>query len=359
MADDAYRFDRFLLDPEDRQLRLEGAPIDLNARYLDALTLLVREQGRLISKDRFLDEIWRGVPVTEEALTQCIRSLRRRLGDDAARPRFIETVPKHGYRFIAPVIVVQARERQASEAALTPCRAAPRAAALDEVLRTGRAAMAGGGAAGLVGGLAYGVVGVSDLDQSGGGGASAVLVIACLTAIVGLLGGTGVGFGIATSRFASTHRGLWGVLGGAVGGMVIGAVVKLVGIDAFNLLFGQSPGDITGAPEGAILGGMIGIAVWAAGRSSATTAVVIAGLLGVSAGVLISVGGGRLMGGSLDLLSARFPESHLSLGHLGAFTNEAGFGPRIRIVTAGLEGLLFGGAVVAAILMQRRRPAGP
>ena len=98
-----FRFDRFLLDPEDRQLRRDGAPVDLNARYLDALSLLVREQGKLVSKDRFLDEVWRGVPVTDEALTQCIKTLRRQLGDDAARPAFIETVPKHGYRFIAPV----------------------------------------------------------------------------------------------------------------------------------------------------------------------------------------------------------------------------------------------------------------
>lgn len=77
--------------------------MELNARYLDALALLVREQGRLISKDRFLDKVWRDVPVTDEALTQCIRTIRRQLGDSAARPRFIETVPKHGYRFIAPV----------------------------------------------------------------------------------------------------------------------------------------------------------------------------------------------------------------------------------------------------------------
>jgi len=50
-----------------------------------------------------MDEVWRGIPVTDEALTQCIRTLRKQLGDDAARPRFIETVPKHGYRFIATV----------------------------------------------------------------------------------------------------------------------------------------------------------------------------------------------------------------------------------------------------------------
>ncbi|HRD46292.1 MAG TPA: winged helix-turn-helix domain-containing protein, partial [Caulobacter sp.] len=102
----SFRFDRFQLDPGDRRLLLDGATVDLNARYLDALALMVREQGRLVSKERFHQEVWRGVPVTDEALTQCIRTLRRQLGDDAARPRFIETVPKHGYRFIARVVAI-------------------------------------------------------------------------------------------------------------------------------------------------------------------------------------------------------------------------------------------------------------
>ena len=103
MAPGSYRFERFRLDPRDRRLCRDDAPVELNGRYLDALVLLVSEPGRLVSKDRFMDEVWRGVPVTDEALTQCIRTLRKQLGDDAARPRFIETVPKHGYRFIAPV----------------------------------------------------------------------------------------------------------------------------------------------------------------------------------------------------------------------------------------------------------------
>ena len=98
-----FAFERFVLDTSERQLKFDERPVELNARYLDALALLVRDPGKLVSKDRFLDEVWRGVPVTDEALTQCIRTLRRQLGDDASRPRFIETVPKHGYRFIARV----------------------------------------------------------------------------------------------------------------------------------------------------------------------------------------------------------------------------------------------------------------
>src|SRR3954470_16468646 len=99
----SFVFEQFVLDPDDRQLKRGGDPVELNGRYFDALALLVREQGKLVSKDRFLDEVWRGVPVTDEALTQCVRTLRRPLGDDAARPRFIETVPKRGSLFIAPV----------------------------------------------------------------------------------------------------------------------------------------------------------------------------------------------------------------------------------------------------------------
>src|SRR5918993_162015 len=119
-----FRFGRFQLDPDDRLLRSDDGPVELNARYLDALTLLVREAGRLVSKDRFLDEVWSGVPVTDEALTQCIKTLRRQLGDDAARPRFIETVPKHGYRFIAPVEPLGAGAEVAPVARAAPAVAA-------------------------------------------------------------------------------------------------------------------------------------------------------------------------------------------------------------------------------------------
>src|SRR5262245_19093933 len=120
MASGAFRFDRFALDPDDRQLRRDNAPVELNARYLDALILMVREQGKLVTKDRFLEEVWRGVPVTDEALTQCIKTLRKQLGDDASSPRFIETAPKHGSRFIAPVEWLGAGDAAVAAAPPTP-----------------------------------------------------------------------------------------------------------------------------------------------------------------------------------------------------------------------------------------------
>ena len=66
-------------------------------------------------------------------------------------------------------------------------------------------------------------------------------------------------FGIAApSRVGRPSA--WSIAGGAAGGLVVGAVVKLLGLDAFNLLLGQSPGDITGAAEGVLLGGAVGLA---------------------------------------------------------------------------------------------------
>src|SRR3954451_11109410 len=144
----SFRFRDFRFDPDERLLIRGAERLDLNSRYLDALALLLRERGRLVTKERFMDEVWRGVPVTDEALTQCIRTLRRQLGDDAARPRFIETVPKHGYRFIA----------EAEWA--SPEGAAPAAAfqfELQLVLRAGGLAGLGGAFAGVGGGLLYGL----------------------------------------------------------------------------------------------------------------------------------------------------------------------------------------------------------
>jgi len=80
MVPGRFRFDRFMLDPANRRLTESGAPVDLNARYLDALALLVRNAGQLVTKERFLDEVWRGVPVTDEALTQCIKTIAPRAG---------------------------------------------------------------------------------------------------------------------------------------------------------------------------------------------------------------------------------------------------------------------------------------
>ncbi|HEY7547267.1 MAG TPA: transcriptional regulator, partial [Blastocatellia bacterium] len=102
-----YRFDDFYLDVENRELRRDGKTLALNSKYFDVLLLLVSRAGRLVEKQRIFDEVWSGVFVTDAALTQCIKDIRRQLGDDAANPRYIKTVPKHGYIFIGNLIAAE------------------------------------------------------------------------------------------------------------------------------------------------------------------------------------------------------------------------------------------------------------
>ena len=356
MESGGFRFERFILVPSDRQLRRDDVPVELNARYLDALALLVSEQGKLVSKDRFMDEVWRGVPVTDEALTQCIKTLRRQLGDEAANPRFIETVPKHGYRFVAPVERVGDDPAGAAAARAPSAAKAPARYDLRQFLLLGGAGTLGAGVAGTIGGLFYGFVGASQPLEPGMGAASVLLVLLWLTIAAALMGGAGVSFGIAASGFVRARH--WTIVGGALGGMVVGGVVKLLGLDAFNLLLGRSPGDITGAAEGVLLGGAVGFGAWLASRGgerrSLRRSVAIAGLAGAAAGILIPLLGGRLMGGSLDLLARSVPGSRLRLDEIGGLFGESGFGPVSQIVTGALEGLLFAACVVGAMIMARR-----
>ena len=365
-------FGPFVLDPTDRLLLRDNEPVELGGRYFDALLLLAGEPGRLITKDRFHQEVWRGIPVTDEALTQCIRTLRRQLGDDAAAPRYIETVPKHGYRFVAPV---QPQGDTTADPPSTYQTAGPPAApsllhtpapAPLHALLLALAGTLGGGAAGLLGGLIYGSLGASrplGPGMDGGMGASSVLlVLMALTAAIGLAGGAGVSFGVAAAQLAKPRPGPWLIVGAAAGGLLVGGGAELLGLDAFHLLLGQAPGDITGAGEGALLGAGIGLGAWAAMRrphATITRGVALAALAGALAGALVPLLGGRLMAGSLDLLAHQMPGSRLRLDRIAGILREDRFGPLSQIATAAFEGALFTAGVVGAMLLARRWGAAP
>ncbi|MFL6735884.1 MAG: transcriptional regulator [Sphingomonas sp.] len=355
--DESFAFEGFVLDTRERRLISGDQPVELNGRYLDALALLVRDCGRLVPKDQFLDEVWRGIPVTDEALTQCIKTLRRKLGDDAGRPRFIETVPKHGYRFIAPVEVLEGAERV--ETRVT----AEQSQRWREFVITLSAGIAGGVAAGAIGGLVYGFAGASEPLRSGPGALSILLVLLCVTALVALIGAAGVSVGIAIARFARPASLAWMVVGGAAGGLLVGAFGKLLGLDAFTLLVGRSPGNITGASEGALIGAAVGLASALGLRtSSARRAGVIAAACGAAAGVLISLVGGQLMLGSLEGLSRGFPQSRLRLDLVSHPFSDPVFDRLAHLLAAGAEAALFSIGIVVAIVVARRKflraPAG-
>jgi TolB-like protein/DNA-binding winged helix-turn-helix (wHTH) protein len=99
----AYEFGEFTLVPTEKRLMCESRVVPLAPKAFDTLVLLVENQGRLIQKDDLLKSLWPGSVVEEQALAHNVSQLRKALGDPAADPKFIETVPKRGYRFIAPV----------------------------------------------------------------------------------------------------------------------------------------------------------------------------------------------------------------------------------------------------------------
>jgi DNA-binding winged helix-turn-helix (wHTH) protein len=113
----AFEFGPFVLEPAERRLSCQGAPVALPPRAFDVLVLLVTRAGRLVSKQDLFERIWRGAIVSDGALTQCVRQIRAVLDDDAATPRFVATVPRAGYRFVARVSPVLAGPPMRSTAA--------------------------------------------------------------------------------------------------------------------------------------------------------------------------------------------------------------------------------------------------
>ena len=329
-ATDAGRvaFGPFTVDFAERQLRRDGAPVELGSRYFDALALMLRHPGALVSKDRFMDEVWRGVPVTDEALTQCIRTLRRALDDDAGNPAYIATVPKHGYRFVGEI--------GDTDSAVVARHLAPS-------LVAGSCALAGLGA-GLAAGLLYGVV-------AGTGGAGAALTLAALVGALGLLAGAGVGAGLAATLAWRGRADPVLLGGGALGGIAVGALGSLLGREGVGLLTGRSLGAVTGPFEGLLLGLAVGAAAWLALKGKRPSMVVAAALAsGALAGAAIQIAGGALLNESLWAVQRGLPDTQLAMERLGA----GAFGAVPQAITAIMEGAAFTAALALALIRARR-----
>jgi len=99
----AYEFGQFTLVPSQKRLLSDREMVALAPKVFDTLVLLVENQGRLIQKEEFLKALWPNSVVEEQALAHNISQLRKVLRDPTEDPKFIETVPKRGYRFIASV----------------------------------------------------------------------------------------------------------------------------------------------------------------------------------------------------------------------------------------------------------------
>src|SRR5262249_8550025 len=96
-------FGGFVLDATDARLTVGGRAVPLAPKVFDVLCCLVGRAGQLVTKDQLFDAVWQQRFVSESVLKDHISDLRHALGDQARAPRYIETVSRRGYRFIAPV----------------------------------------------------------------------------------------------------------------------------------------------------------------------------------------------------------------------------------------------------------------
>ncbi|SRR5712692_3586656 len=108
MSSSLLHFPPFRLDPSNERLWRETLEIPLRPKTFAVLRYLVEHPEQLVTKEELMDAVWAETVVGEDALTGCIRDLRKVLGDEAKRPQYIETVHRRGFRFIAPVAAAAA-----------------------------------------------------------------------------------------------------------------------------------------------------------------------------------------------------------------------------------------------------------
>jgi DNA-binding winged helix-turn-helix (wHTH) protein len=365
-----YRFGDFTLSTRTRMLSRQGRPVPLIPRYLDLLIFLVERRSEAVHRRDIFDRVWSDVIVSDSALSQAIRTLRRTLGDDPREPRFIRTVSRHGYQFTYPHVIEEPDE-DLHETAPTPASAhdgvsgkaeqheqvrQKAAAAVAAVIAGAARASAGGAIAGLAAGAAGGLL----LHAAPGNTAplAIVPVLALVGASAGAAGGLGIGAGLAAAESSSRLRRAAGLmLGAATGGTVIGVAVQWLMRWSLAALVGlQLP--IGGLLEGLLVGGAAGAGYALARRPvmAARSRVARASVLALScasATLLLAWMERPLVGGTLHLVSREARGSQVSLAPLGRLVGEPGFGPLTQAVLAAWEGGMFGLGVGLALVRHR------
>jgi len=398
-----YRFGPFLLCPAQRRLQHAAQDVSLIPRYFDLLLLLLKERHRLVERREILDRVWADVVVSDGALSQAIRTLRRALGDDSRQPVFLRTVPRRGYQFIYPEVTEEDDSStlppgQASPAAdsrvVAPSGASRFAEELEDwragqeldgagpapatgVARPGAAIMfmrliwlrgrnalhlagrrwgsaaAGGALAGCVAGLLQALLFL--VTTRGELPAQLILVDAAMGAVIGGVGAAGVGAGLAAAEALSRmHRSMALLVAGTLAGGLTGWVAVTVGRLTLEEIFGRSLAGVGGAAEGLALGAAAawGYAVATAnlreggmatprGGARWRVALVTGFFTAAGAGLLV-LAGGRMAGASLDQIAAQIAGAGLPLQPLADLVGESVPGRTTYLAQALYEGLLFG-----------------
>lgn len=382
-----YRFSQFTLSPQQRLLLRDGREEPLIPRYFDLLLLLVERRHEAVHRQEIFDRVWADAIVSESALSQAIRTIRRTLGDDSKEPRFIRTVSRHGYRFVFPDVIEEADDEARPAAppaslvaaergsiALEPARQVAEASPdvdVSAVRRAARAAATGwprAAVGGALAGIAAGGLGGLILALAPGSRAPLAIapVLAVVAGVAGAVGGTGVGAGLAFADAAARSRRVLALTAGAaLGGGLVGFTVQwltrwglaaLVGIDL------QIGGGLEGVAIGA--GSGLGFALATSRRASdgfvqaradrrLRAALITAAACGF-AGLALTFAGRPLAGGTIHAIASAAEGSSATLAPLGRLIGEPDFGPLSRAIAGVGECAAFGFGLACGLLPRRR-----
>lgn len=375
-----YRFSDFTLSPQRRLLAREGREVPLIPRYFDLLVLLVERRHEAVHRREIFERVWGDVIVSESALSQAVRTIRRALGDDSRESRFIRTVSRHGYQFVVDVAEEQDDAAPSTPVAGSPSfpmetrgtgvelpfervMGVPSDVTRDEAIGALRwsSASAGGAVAGIVAGALGGLV------LAAAPGSTAPIAIAPVLAVIGgvcgALGGAGVGAGlsIADAR-AQSHRGAAMIAAAALGGGLVGTAVQWLARWGLAALLGLDVG-VGGWLQGVAIGGFAGAGYAIAARMTLETTapsgnrrlrqtLIIALACGL-AGLALTLAGYPLAGGTIHAIANAADGSRATLAPLGRLIGEPDFGPLSRSIAAFGEAATFGLGLAGGLLRRR------
>jgi eukaryotic-like serine/threonine-protein kinase len=103
VANDVYRIENIEISASQCRVSRDGAERHLRRQAFQVLLYLIQQHDRAVGREELIQSVWHGAAVTDDSLGQCISEIREALGDSSRNPRYIRTLPKIGYQFIAPV----------------------------------------------------------------------------------------------------------------------------------------------------------------------------------------------------------------------------------------------------------------
>jgi DNA-binding winged helix-turn-helix (wHTH) protein len=359
-----YRFSEFTLSPQRRLLLRDGREVPLIPRYFDLLLLLIERRREAVHRREIFDRAWPDVIVSDSALSQAVRTIRRTLGDDSREPRFIRTVSRHGYQFVhAEVIEEEDDAAGPTAAAASPAAGVGPPALPDDPLwlRWRRAARfaatgwTGASAGGALAGIAAG--GVGGLILAATPGSTAPIALAPVLAVIGggcgALGGAGVGAGLAFAEaVALSRRALALTVAGALAAGLVGAAVQWLARWGLSALVGLDL-EVGGGLEGVAIGGAAGLAFAVVTRRTEDgltaprvrkrwqAALIMAVICGL-AGLALAFGGRPLVAGTIHAIADAAEGSRATLAPLGRLIGEPDLGPLSRAILGFGEPAAFG-----------------